>query len=132
MKIVLAGLTVAGAVAAATFAPMPMAAADPPGGCAGDANSMTLQQIQACGGPAGIAQRRFGQQQPVQEQTPFPAQGDDNGGRCDWAKGVGWSQYAQCTVHVGPQTQQDYQQQQESLRCHQLYGADPNHSICPQ
>jgi hypothetical protein len=68
---------------------------------------------------------------PVNEQAPALQGGDDNGGRCDWAKQVGWSQYSQCTVHYGPQTQKEYDQQQDNARCHARYGSDPDHFMCP-
>jgi hypothetical protein len=57
--------------------------------------------------------------------------GDDNGGRCDWASAVGWSQYAQCTLHIGPQTQDQYRLQQENENCHAAHGTDSDHVYCP-
>jgi hypothetical protein len=57
--------------------------------------------------------------------------GDDNGGRCDWASAVGWSQYAQCTLHLGPQTQDQYRRQQEDQNCHAAHGTDSTHIYCP-
>jgi hypothetical protein len=69
-------------------------------------------------------------QQPAQQQAP-PSGGDDQGGRCDWAMQIGWSQFAQCKVHIGPQTQDEYRRQQDNVNCHRLYGPDPNHYSCP-
>lgn len=65
---------------------------------------------------------------PAQEQAP--ASGDNAGGRCDWAQAVGWSQFSQCYIHVGPQSQQEYDQQRATELCHQQHGPDPDHYFC--